>query len=1188
MPKEFEFITLEGLQAFKEESEAKNNGAYASKLSITQDATTGVITLKLFASDDTLLDTKTLDLETEKIIKSVSLNYAEKKLVFTLSDDSTINCDISDLIDTLEDKIETEETRAKDAERDLGNRITTIENDYLTTADKTELANDIEAEENRAKGVEKSIKDKIPTEATAQNQLADKEWVNRNGGKIDSVSIDGTPVEPDVNKNVNLPAYPTRVSLQINNVNNTSDMEKPVSAPQKEAIDASGHRIALEINSETYEIVAKLYDANDNLISTSNVIDLPLESVVVSGRYDAITKDVVLTLEGGSVIRFSVADLIYGLQSEITANNPLSSDLVSDTNNAHKFVSANEKAQITTNKNDIAGIKNGAEINNFDEAEKALEKKQNTIDADHKLSATLISETTNKQFISAEDKAQINSNKQAITNIKNGTSIENFDDVEKALADKQATIDSDHKLSANLIEENANKKFVSEAEKTTWNNKYDKPSGGIEDDLSDDVKASLSKADSAVQDENYVHTDNNYTDEDKEKLADLENYDDTEVKGLITDEADRATKQENKALHFKGAYDSDDGKTRQTWEVDLGTLEWTLTQGTGYWYWFTNFNGGQLYVDNTNPSYCIHPVYEATSVNALGGADNKVCFSSRNEIYVRTTSITEKPSGILQYKLATPLTTNDGVIAGESLLPLDANMANKIRQKVVDGLNILDINNGAYDGSNCWYTYIDFRENGQYYLTLNQNINRIVMYYSNDNEATWNRLFDVLNTYERQFEITNTSYKYIIYLYTSGSTAVNPSNYKTYQPMLIKGTNAYPHSDFNQKEHITNPHAEYLKKKWEDSINVFDTNIIQLGDIDGSQPTKFANATFGYVKAGTTFSYRFTKAFINQVILTSQPMPTSSDNLIKIIYEGMATGAKEYTFTLDSDGYLGFIFAKDDFSALTLDEIRQIDFCLSYSNEPYDPQEYNPREHITNDEATLLKQEEEKCRNLCPVSSKTINIVANQQNVITDVANLPAGTYNISITTSTSVDSSFQVKRTDTWTQIADANFNGNAVFTLSDTTSIAIYYYSGNNYSNIPVKIMLNEGSEAKPYTENYGEIVHMKDITPVLLWENSSPTSAFVGQTITTNQSLDNFKYVVIEYKINYSSGNGGQFEKIRMSNKNFYISSTAHTNTGIYARAFTITSATTIVISDGYYNASVDSTAIIPVAIYGTNIL
>lgn len=144
------------------------------------------------------------------------------------------------------------------------------------------------------------------------------------------------------------------------------------------AINASGHKITLSIDSD-YKLTATLKDKNNNTISTSNVIDLPLESVVVSGSYDAATKKVVLTLEDGSTIEFSVADLIDGLQSEITAQNPLSSDFVDDTNSTHKFVSAAEKAQITTNQNAISGIKDGTTLDSFADVETALASKQATL-----------------------------------------------------------------------------------------------------------------------------------------------------------------------------------------------------------------------------------------------------------------------------------------------------------------------------------------------------------------------------------------------------------------------------------------------------------------------------------------------------------------------------------------------------------------------------------------------------------------------------------------------------------------------------------------------------------------------------------------------------------------------------------------------------------------------------------------
>ena len=69
------------------------------------------------------------------------------------------------------------------------------------------------------------------------------------------------------------------------------------------------------------------------------------------------------------------------------------------------------------------------------------------------------------------------------------------------LSGYQTKIDSTHKLSADLVDDTSTtNKFVTTSEKSTWNAKYDKPSGGIPDtDLSSAVQTSLGKADTALQ-----------------------------------------------------------------------------------------------------------------------------------------------------------------------------------------------------------------------------------------------------------------------------------------------------------------------------------------------------------------------------------------------------------------------------------------------------------------------------------------------------------------------------------------------------------------------------------------------------------------------------------------------------------------------------------------------------------------
>ena len=101
--------------------------------------------------------------------------------------------------------------------------------------------------------------------------------------------------------------------------------------------------LSLAIDNTNYQITLSGTKVDGTTFTVSNVIDLPLESVVVNGSYNNTTKKVVLTLQNGNTIDFSVADLIAGLQSEITSTNKLSADLISD-GTTNKVVTATEKS----------------------------------------------------------------------------------------------------------------------------------------------------------------------------------------------------------------------------------------------------------------------------------------------------------------------------------------------------------------------------------------------------------------------------------------------------------------------------------------------------------------------------------------------------------------------------------------------------------------------------------------------------------------------------------------------------------------------------------------------------------------------------------------------------------------------------------------------------------------------------
>lgn len=179
-------------------------------------------------------------------------------------------------------------------------------------------------------------------------------------------------------------------------------------ATQTYVDSTTGHTIELSLDSTNYKITATLKNSSGTVINTSSPIDLPIESVVVSGAYDNVTKKVVLTLQNGSTIEFSVADLISGLQTEITAQNKLSSDLVDDTNHTNKFVTASEKAQITTNANLISGLRTGSDLTNTLEFTKTVNQSWDYI-IQNGLSST--------PLISQEDFNKLNQNTVIIYNV---------------------------------------------------------------------------------------------------------------------------------------------------------------------------------------------------------------------------------------------------------------------------------------------------------------------------------------------------------------------------------------------------------------------------------------------------------------------------------------------------------------------------------------------------------------------------------------------------------------------------------------------------------------------------------------------------------------------------------------------------------------------------------------------------
>ena len=101
-----------------------------NKLNLSINSQTYVMTLSLLDKNNNVLSTQSIDFPIESAIVNASYNNSTKVITFTLQNGTSIQVPIGDIISGLASQSDLEA---------LANRVSTIENDYLTSTDKTEL-----------------------------------------------------------------------------------------------------------------------------------------------------------------------------------------------------------------------------------------------------------------------------------------------------------------------------------------------------------------------------------------------------------------------------------------------------------------------------------------------------------------------------------------------------------------------------------------------------------------------------------------------------------------------------------------------------------------------------------------------------------------------------------------------------------------------------------------------------------------------------------------------------------------------------------------------------------------------------------------------------------------------------------------------------------------------------------------
>ena len=167
------------------------------------------------------------------------------------------------------------------------------------------------------------INSKIPSEASSSNQLADKQWVNDNGGKIDTASIDGVNLQV-TNKNLEIPTVRTdidnqgltstqktnaKTNLDLNNVANTGDTNQAIENDTRKFTSDGAYTLKTTLEGEISDVEGDLTthvnDTNNPHSVTKSQVGLGnvTNNQQVKGLASGTTEDNIVTfgIDGYSV-----------------------------------------------------------------------------------------------------------------------------------------------------------------------------------------------------------------------------------------------------------------------------------------------------------------------------------------------------------------------------------------------------------------------------------------------------------------------------------------------------------------------------------------------------------------------------------------------------------------------------------------------------------------------------------------------------------------------------------------------------------------------------------------------------------------------------------------------------------------------------------------------------------------------
>lgn len=166
------------------------------------------------------------------------------------------------------------------------------------------------------------LKDYVTEEELNKKGFATESYVQENGGKIDTIKVNGTK-QTITNKEVNI-AVPTDNKDLINGANYIT---KDVSNLTNYTLASkTGSKLNISIDNTNYIMTLQLLNEKGTVIDTKT-IDFPIESMVVNASYS--NGIITLVLQNGTELPVNVSALVKGLVPDTRTINgkPLTSDI---------------------------------------------------------------------------------------------------------------------------------------------------------------------------------------------------------------------------------------------------------------------------------------------------------------------------------------------------------------------------------------------------------------------------------------------------------------------------------------------------------------------------------------------------------------------------------------------------------------------------------------------------------------------------------------------------------------------------------------------------------------------------------------------------------------------------------------------------------------------------------------------